>query len=83
MTESPTCDPYVVIEQERPGFVVYKNILTGRRWSVDGVCDYRGNCMIGVVEPWPPKLRKDRLDVPVTPEFFGCCPFTFVELESA
>lgn len=81
--EMPTCDPDVVIEEERVGFIVYRSLSTGRRWEVRGVCDYRGDCMVGAVEPWPPMRREDRLDVPVTPEFFGCCPFQFVELERA
>lgn len=79
--EMPTCDPDVVIEDEREAFIQYRSLSTGRRWSVTGVCDYRGDCMIGAAEPWPPMRREDRLDIPVTPEFTGCCPFTYVELD--
>lgn len=70
----PTCDPHVFIEDMRVGYFRYRN-LEGRRWEVHGVCDRRGNCWQGAQNPAP------ELDCPVTPEFKGCCPFTFVELE--
>ncbi len=69
-----TCDPYVWIEEQYVGYVRYRN-NDGRRWEVHGICDQRGNCWEGAVSPKP------ELDCPVTPEFKGCCPFTFVELE--
>lgn len=56
------------------GYVRYRN-AAGRRWEVHGVCDRRGDCWVGAVGPAP------TLDCPVTPEFRGCCPFTYVELE--
>lgn len=73
-----TTDPSVVIEEQRAGYVRYRN-TDGRRWEVFGVCDMRGHCLVGAVNPplGPPGTR---LDVPVTPEFEGCCPFRFVEL---
>lgn len=70
----PTCDPHVFIEDMRVGYFRYRN-LDGRRWEVHGVCDRRGNCWQGAQNPAP------ELDCPVTPEFKGCCPFTFVELD--
>lgn len=70
----PTCDPTVWIEEQRVGYVRYRNDA-GRRWEVHGVCDKRGDCWEGAVGP-PPEL-----DCPVTPEFTGCCPFTYTELE--
>ncbi len=98
----PTSDPYVFIEEQREGYVRYRN-LDGRRWEVHGTCDRRGDCMIGMripgygiirnhadIESAKVKLGKDRidsdLDVPVTPEFDGCCgspggPLRIVELE--
>lgn len=94
MTDIPTADPHVVIEEKREGYVRYRN-LDGRRWEVHGVCDRRGHCLIGSVIDGVEvesfyHLRKiaaakpgrvdSELDVPVTPEFRGCCPFTFVEL---
>jgi len=56
------------------GYVRYRN-AAGRRWEVHGICDQRGNCWEGAVG------SKPDLDCPVTPEFHGCCPFTYVELE--
>lgn len=70
----PTCDPTVWIEEIRIGYVRYQNNY-GRRWEVHGVCDQRGHCWQGAANPKP------ELDCPVTPEFKGCCPFIFVELE--
>mgnify|MGYP001566593262 CR=1 FL=1 len=78
----PTYDPDVFIEEERVGYVRYHRVSDGRRWEVWGVCDYRGDCIVGAVDP-PLGPREGRLDVPVTPEFSGCCEFRFVELENA
>ena len=74
-----TSDPDVLIEEERKGYVRYRSISTGRRWEVIGICDYRGHCIEGAVNPLLGP-RETRLDVPVTPEFSGCCPFIFNEL---
>ena len=73
-SDQPTSDPFVVIEEKREGYVRYRN-GDGRRWEVHGVCVGLGNCWQGALNPKP------ELDSPVTPEFKGCCPFTFVELE--
>jgi hypothetical protein len=67
-----TVDPHVVIEDQRDGWVIYR-ADDGRRWRVDGTCDYRGDCLVGAVDPILGP-RETRLDVPVTPEFSGCCP---------
>lgn len=75
----PTIDPYVFIEEEYKGYIRYRNIDSGRRWEVFGACDYRGDCIVGAVNP-PIGPRENRLDVPVTPEFNNCCPFTYNEL---
>jgi hypothetical protein len=92
----PTADPTILIEEHRLGYVRYRN-TEGRRWEVHGLCDQRGNCLIGAVidgvivrdhaHLTEIAARKSgrvdsELDVPVTPEFHGCCPFRFVELES-
>ena len=68
----PTADPHVWIEEQRPGYVRYRN-GEGRRWEVSGVCDMRGDCLVGAVDPLlgPPESRPD---VPVLPGFTGCCP---------
>jgi hypothetical protein len=68
----PTADPTVLIEEKRDGYVRYVRD-DGVRWEIEGVCDMRGDCLVGAVDPLlgPPETR---LDVPVTPEFFGCCP---------
>lgn len=92
-----TVDPYIFIEQEAPGFVVYRQLddrgLVVRRWSVTGVCDRRGYCMLGAIVDGKELTVQDildgrtgerlqtHMDVPVTPEFKDCCPFTFEELE--
>ena len=92
----PTADPGVFIELERPGYIRYWSV--NRRWEVYGVCDQRGDCLIGAVidgetvrdhvhlERLKQRLGVERLlsnlDVPVTPEFKGCCPFTFKELDA-
>lgn len=43
-----TADPDVVIEERRPGYVRYRH-SDGRRWEVHGVCDRRGDCLVGAV----------------------------------
>lgn len=94
-----TIDPDVVIEAQSPGVTVYRRLDDGRRWCVRGVCDRRGDCLIGAyiggetvrdqahLAEICARLGTDRpdteFDVPVTPEFEGCCPFRFEELERA
>jgi len=86
--EQRTADPFTVIEEQRPGYVRYRN-AEGRRWEVHGTCDRRGDCLIGTViegelvedhahlERIKHRVGKDRLvsemDTPVTPEFDTCC----------
>lgn len=68
-----------------------------RRWEVFGKCDKRGNCLIGSIidgeqvrdhehlaeiQASKPGRVDSELDVPVTPEFKGCCPFTYRELSA-
>jgi hypothetical protein len=43
-----TADPHVRIEEQREGYVRYRSD-DGRRWEVHGVCDRRGDCLIGAV----------------------------------
>lgn len=43
----PTADPYIFIEEQREGYVRYQR-SDGARWEV-GVCDHRGDCMVGAV----------------------------------
>lgn len=90
MADQPTADPDVVIEDSRPGFVRYRRLSTGERWEVTGVCDRRGDCLIGAVidgeqirdhahlAELQRRLGRERidseLDVPVLPGFKGCCP---------
>jgi hypothetical protein len=85
----PTSDPDVLIEAQGPGWVRYRQ-RDGRRWETHGVCDKRGNCLVGAVIEDEAVIFIDRarelavdyagLDCPVTPDFTGCCPFTFVQL---
>lgn len=90
MADRPTADPFVVIEAQGPGYVRYRCTTDGRRWEVTGVCDRRGNCLVGAVingvqvrdlahlAEMVASLGKNRIDsdfdVPVTPAFEGCCP---------
>jgi hypothetical protein len=91
----PTADPHVFIEERREDYVRYRN-RDGRRWEVHGVCDRRGDCLIGSTIEGVYIANHDELrifcavygrsradhemDVPVTPEFRHCCPFTYTEL---
>jgi hypothetical protein len=48
----PTVDPFVYIEEQREGYVRYRQVIDRkivRRWEVHGTCDYRGDCLIGSV----------------------------------
>jgi hypothetical protein len=96
-----TADPYVRIEERRPGYVRYRQVdpetrRVVRRWEVHGVCDRRGDCLVGAVvggveivdlahlRRLTRRLGRDRvdsaLDVPVAPGFRGCCPLRIVEV---
>jgi hypothetical protein len=84
-----TCDPFVKIEEQREGYVRYRRTTDGRRWEVWGVCDQRGDCLIGAV--FAGEVIRDHahldeikrrtglerigpdLDVPETPEYDVCC----------
>lgn len=86
----PTSDPFIFIEEIYTGYVRYQRISDGRRWEVIGICDKRANCLVGanidgkiiatIEEARQLALDYDGLDCPVTPEFKGCCPFTYNEL---
>lgn len=98
MSASPelTSDPGVLIEERRAGYVRYQHV-DGRRWEVHGVCDRRGDCLIGAVidgvqirdhahlaelcEQLGVERLGGDLDIPVAPGFSGCCPLRIVELE--
>ena len=85
-----TSDPFVMIEAQEPGYVRYRR-ADGRRWEVFGTCDKRGDCLVGAVIDGETVETIERArelalayngpDCPVTPEFSGCCPFIYVELE--
>jgi len=47
--DKKTADPYVVIEEQKDGYVRYRNKETGKRWEVIGYCIRLGNCLIGAV----------------------------------
>lgn len=89
----PTQDPHVWIEEQREGYVRYRND-EGRRWEVHGECVGLAHCIVGAVVDgeevktlaearaiWAQGKERFPLDSPVTPEFHGCCPFRIVELE--
>lgn len=90
MTLIATCEPYVFIEEQRVGYIRYRDITTGRRWEVHGICDKRGDCLVGAVIDGEEVKTIERArelaaayigpDCPVTPEFTDCCEFTYVEL---
>lgn len=77
-----------MIEEERPGYVRYRS--SSRRWEVHGVCDHRGDCLVGAVidgEEVKTLARAHELavaytglDCPVGPGFSGCCPLRVVVL---
>lgn len=79
----PTVEPDVWVEEKRPGYVRYVRD-DGTRWEVEGVCDMRGDCLVGAVIDGKVLTRDDvdalterpdsPLDVPVLPGFKGCCP---------
>lgn len=46
----PTFDPHVFIDIQYEGYIRYR-ATDGRRWEVHGVCDKRGDCLIGAVIP--------------------------------
>jgi hypothetical protein len=88
---TPTFDASVCIEDRRPGYIRYVQ-TSGRRWEVFGECVKLGYCMVGGIFDGVKLLTLDDaigfiethpfdLDVPITPQFSGCCPFTFNELE--
>lgn len=43
-----TADPDIFIEEQREGYTRYWR-TDGKRWEVHGVCDRRGDCLIGAV----------------------------------
>jgi hypothetical protein len=47
-----TCDPHILIEEQRPGYVRYRRD-DGHRWEIHGECDKRGDCAIGAVIETP------------------------------
>lgn len=88
-----TIDPGVVIIDHGPAMIRYRS-TEGREWTVHGICDQRGWCVIGArVHGWRVRDLADyrglwellgdrlgfRLDCPVAPGFAGCCPFRFEE----
>jgi hypothetical protein len=90
-----TLDPNIQAEELRPGYARYRN-KDGRRWEVHGICQHLGYCLVGAILPDGTEIRDvdhlnelraweilnpDKLDCPITPEFDGCCSFTYVELD--
>ena len=83
MGTGSTVDPDIDIEEQRPGYTRYRH-TDGRRWEVRGICDRRGDCLVGAVidgETVTTLARAHELavaydgpDVPVGPGFEGCCP---------
>lgn len=87
--DTPTADPDIVLEEQRSGYWRYRHLVTGERWEMFGYCDMRGDCLIGMTwngvtirdhehlrEVAGGKRWMSNLDVPVRPEFHGCCPIT-------
>jgi hypothetical protein len=83
----PTVDANIWIEEQEAGFVRYRS-ATGRRWEVHGICDRRGDCLIGSTLPdgtviadhnhlralvASGRLPEAEMDTPVFPEFDTCC----------
>ncbi len=55
----PTNDPDTMIEEQRESYVRYVH-TDGRRWEVHGVCDRRGDCLVGAVIDTPGGLVQVR-----------------------
>lgn len=85
--ETPTLDPFVVIEEQRVGYTRYRR-ADGLRWEIVGVCDHRRDCMVGAVVDdvlvesveQARALPTPELDCPVGPGFRDCCPLEVIEL---
>jgi len=90
-----TVDPDVFIESQSVGYIRYWRQGDNRRWEVKGTCVRKGDCMIGAVVGGveitdktqlatlalsPAWKNQETYDTPVTPEFEGCCDFSYVEL---
>ena len=67
-----TQDPYVIIIHRGEQHLIYYNVETDEQWLVYGNCTLKGYCIEGAVNP---DLRPyvERLDIPVRPDFRGCC----------
>jgi hypothetical protein len=89
MGDQPTADSDVVLEDSSPGYWRYRSLSTGRRWEVRGVCDHRGDCLVGATVNGTYLADLDAVraasdagaldtvgDTPVLPGFSGCCPLT-------
>lgn len=87
-----TQDPQIFIEARGEDWIRYRRTTDGRRWEVHGRCRKLGYCVVGaVIDGREVRTLKEAkaimrthyfpLDDPVTPEFTGCCPFRYVELE--
>lgn len=68
---TPTADPWVVIEEQRPRYVRYRALDDGQRWETLGLCAWtdpttHGPCQEGSVDP-PIGPPQGRLDVPIMP----------------
>ena len=53
MADTATNDPGVVIEKLQKGanpYIIYRSLITGRRWEVNGTCNQCGLCVIGAVD---------------------------------
>lgn len=89
MMDEPTVDPSIRITHRGEGLIRYQHV-DGRRWEVRGVCDHRGDCLVGAVidgefvetqeRAHELALAYDGPDVPVGPGFSGCCPLEVTEL---
>jgi hypothetical protein len=44
-----TCDSDIIIEEKGEGYWIYRKLSSGERWRIDGVCDQRGDCLIGAI----------------------------------
>lgn len=78
------------------GYVRYQQLdeqgNIARRWEVFGHCVGLAHCIVGSVIDGEEITTLERakeiwyghefiLDCPITPEFEGCCPFTYNELD--
>lgn len=84
-----TIDNSIFIEEKTDSYIKYLSV-DGKRWEVHGICDHRGDCIVGSVingefvstieRAHELAMSYEGPDIPVGPGFSGCCALRIVEL---